>query len=59
MTRFKTCDTLPLRDTLTPFTGGQVFWVKRDVIRHTDKFENPLLNQIVLSDEGLLLEIIP
>ena len=47
VTRFKTCDTLPVRDTLTPFTGGQVFRVKRDVIRHTDKFKNPLLNQIV------------
>ena len=39
VTRFKTCDTLPVRDTLTPFTGGQVFRVKRDVIPHTEKFE--------------------
>ena len=37
VTRFKTCDTLPERDTLTPFTGWQVFRVKRDVIPHTGK----------------------
>ena len=40
VTRFKTCDTLPVRDTLAPFTGGQVFRVKRDVIRQTDIFES-------------------
>lgn len=36
VTRFKTCDTLPVRDTLTLFTAGQVFRVKRDVILHTE-----------------------
>ena len=60
VTRFKTCDTLPVRDTLTPFTGGQVFRVKRDVIPHTYReVWNPLLNQIVQPDEGLDSKIIP
>ena len=65
VTGFKTCDTLPVRDTLAPFTGGQVFRVKRDVIRQPDIFESDcstrwrVLNHFCGISLTLLLVLMP